>query len=84
MSLKDYNYSATQLLDAVTITCMGKKRNASIGMGLSELVSLYKVGKEFDGDCDGLDALCYHLDKYTCEEAIKALKKVLERFEEKK
>jgi len=82
MSLNDYNYSPTELLDATGITCMGEQRNASIGMGLACLNSLAKTGKEFTGDCDGLDALCYHLNGYACEEAIKSLEKVLKRFKE--
>ena len=76
-------YSPTQLLNAVGITDpMGKPRNASIGMGLDALNRLAKIPNEFDGNCDGLDALCYHLNSYTVIEAIDSLQKVLKRFEE--
>jgi len=83
MSLKDYNYSATQLLDACNIRDRTIKiSNISIGASLEHLNSLGNTGKEFDGGCDGIDALCYQLDKFTCEKAIKTLQKVLKRFED--
>ena len=72
-------YSPIELMDAVWITCRG---NASIGMGLDELNNLGKIGKEFKGELDGLDALCYHLNSETCEAAIETLKRVLDRFGE--
>ena len=76
MSLKDNKYSQIELMEAVSITCMGKKRNASIGMGLDCLNNLVtSTAEEFKYDCDEIDALCYHLDRYTCEEAIKSLQK---------
>ena len=84
MGLKEYDYSQDELLGAVNvpIRMTGDPSGISIGRALEYLKSLSEVGKEFQGDCDGLDALCYHLDKYTCEDAIKVLQAVLKRFEE--
>jgi len=83
MGLKEYNYSPTQLLEATAVRhpILGPME-CSIGMALDTLVYLSEIGKEFDGDCDGIDALCYHLSGSQCSEAIRALRKVLERFEE--
>ena len=84
MSLKHYNYSATELLDAVMVNNLknGKKSDISVGTSLKHLGRLVNTGKEFKGDCDGLDALCYHLDSFTCKETIKSLQKILKRFKE--
>lgn len=56
----------------------------SVGAALERLNSLATIPREFEGDADGIDALCYHLDSGTCEKAIASLKKVLARFEEMK
>ena len=76
------DYSPKQLLDACGIECNGEKRNASIGMGLENLNSLGQIPAEFDGDLDGIDALCYHLDIHTCQKAIKTLERIIKRFNE--
>jgi len=49
-------------------------------MALDTLASLADVPDEFEGKCDGVDALCYHLSACQCTKAIIALQKVLERF----
>jgi len=74
--LENYKYSPTELLNAVKID-----EPYSIGHALERLSSLADVGVEFQGGCDGLDALCYHLDRCTCERTILALKMVLKRFD---
>ena len=56
--------------------------NMSIGMALDALHSISTLGKELDGDHDGLDALCYHLSGNSCEKGIAALQAVLRRFKE--
>ena len=79
-----FDYSATELLEVCRLepheTVGGVP---SVGMGLRRLVSVAEIGQEFQGGCDGIDALCYHLDRYTCEAAIEALHKVLARFANK-
>jgi hypothetical protein len=76
----DYNsgYSPTELMDAVKVSAPHKV--TSIGRGLEALIKLANTEKIFKGDCDGLDALCYHLDSYTVQQAIEALQKVQKRF----
>jgi hypothetical protein len=73
-----------QLLDAVKIIPSNARGcpTVSIGQSLEALNSLAKVPKEFDGDCDGIDALCYHLSGGTCKRAIENLQRVLARFKE--
>ncbi len=80
MSLKDCNYSATELLDAVKVDAPHKF--ATIGRSLGVLIKLSQEDAIYKGDCDGLDALCYHLDGYTVQQSIEALQKVLQRFKE--
>lgn len=81
MSLNDYKYSPDQLLNLASVHCSENQKAVSIGMALDKLSSVSKIGKELDGDCDGLDALCYHLSGPTCEKAIESLQAVLKRFE---
>jgi len=88
MSLKNEKYSPIKLLDLSGIQdYKGETRNASVGMGLDHLHHLVTATVDDvdpENDCDGLDVLAYHLSKYTCEQAIQDLKKVLERFNELK
>ena len=87
MSLKEYNYSATELLDAVDISfriapkMKRGKSGITIGRALEYVTELGVRDKDFQGDCDGIDAMCYHLSKYTIQDAIDTLQKVLKRFE---
>jgi len=86
MSLKDHNYSPTELLDAVKITHFPRFKNReksdiSVGRALDFIGELEDTGKIFQGDLDGIDALCYHLSKHTIQNAIDVLQKVLNRFE---
>lgn len=53
----------------------------SIGRSLERLTTIANIGPEFKGGLDGVDALTYHLSGHICTEAIKALNKVMERFE---
>jgi len=78
MGLLPYNYSPTELMDAIMVDAPHK--TISIGTALDKLIELANTGKIFKGDCDGLDALCYHLDGYTVQDAIEALQKVQKRF----
>jgi len=78
MGLSLFNYSPTELMDAVAIDTPNKV--VSIGTALDKLIELANTETIFKGDCDGLDALCYHLDGYTVEKAIDALQKVQLRF----
>lgn len=83
--LNRYTYSADELMKACKVEIpyyRDEEMGVSIGIALDSLIRLSQVGKEFQGDCDGLDALCYCLDGYTCENAIDALNKVLNRFKE--
>lgn len=81
MGLKKYDYSSSQLLEACAVQHpIQGPSNVSVGMALDTLASLADIPDEFEGDCDGLDALCYHLSACQCEKAIVALQKVLERF----
>ena len=83
-AMKNRTYSPSQLLNANEITVMGIGRKTSIGSGLSSLNDLADTPQEFDGNCDGIDALCYCLDRYTVEKTIDNLKKVLQRWEDMK
>jgi len=76
MDFLNRNYSPAELLDAV----MMEYKAISIGTALDKLIELANTGKIFKGDCDGVDALCYHLDGYTVQAAIEALQKVQKRF----
>ena len=76
MGLLNRNYSPTELMDAIMI----EAKTISIGRALDKLIELANTEKIFKGDCDGLDALCYHLDGYTVQKAIEALQKVQKRF----
>ena len=78
MGLLNRNYSPTELMDAVIIDA--PRTIISIGTALDKLIELANTGNTFKGDCDGLDALCYHLDGYTVQDAIEALQKVQKRF----
>ena len=73
-----YDYSATELLSS----CKVEDTDVSIGRALDRLASVVDVGEEYQGGCDGVDALCYHLDAYTCTRAIEALQRVMARFAE--
>ena len=73
-------YSPTELLNATQVKFQGHKRNASIGMALETMNSLAQTDECFKGEADGIDALCYHLDKFTCEKSIQTLQKIIERF----
>jgi len=85
MSLNNYKYSSNELHDAVRVrNRLGTQTEASIGMALDHLTKLANVPQEFQGDCDGVDALAYHLDEFTCKNSLAALNKVLQRFEELK
>ncbi len=72
------NYSPTELMDAVMVEVPHKV--ISIGGALEALIKLAKEDKIFQGDLDGIDALCYHLDGYIVQKAIEALQKVQKRF----
>ena len=52
----------------------------SVGAALRHLNELAATGKEYSGGCDGLDALCHHLDIHTVQRAIIALDRVSQRF----
>lgn len=82
MGLKSLDRSPMELMDAVQVRRQDtfKLAGVSIGGGLQQMIQLSEVGKEFKGECDGVDALCHHLDGGTCRKAIEALQKVLERF----
>jgi len=56
--------------------------NISIGKSLEKLYSVSTIPDEFDGDHDGLDALCYHLGGNQVNNAIKALNAINNRFRE--
>jgi hypothetical protein len=78
MGLPKFDYSPTELMDAVMIDAPHK--TISIGTALDKLIELANTEKTFKGDCDGLDALCYHLDGITVRKAIEALHKIQLRF----
>ena len=52
----------------------------SIGTCLKRLNSVASIGNELEGDHDGLDALCYHLDGATTLKAKQSLENILKRF----
>jgi hypothetical protein len=82
MGLNDYDYSPTELLDMTAVVHpLNGPQQVSIGMALDTLANVADIGKEFQGDCDGIDVLCYHLSGSQCKKGIEALQKVLERFE---
>jgi hypothetical protein len=54
--------------------------NVSIGASLEKLNSVASIPDEFDGGCDGLDALCYHLGGHDVEQAIISCQKIMARF----
>ena len=82
MGLNQYDYSPTELLDMTSVVHpLNGPQQVSIGMALDTLASVADIGKEFQGDCDGIDVLCYHLSGDQCHKGIAALQKVLERFE---
>jgi hypothetical protein len=83
MGLKNPERSPMELMDAVEVRRQDnfKLAGVSMGGGLRQMIQLSEVGKEFKGDCDGVDALCHHLNGDTCRRAIEALQKVLERFQ---
>jgi len=80
MGLKKFDYSATELLSAVTIDPQTGRNYVSFGQALKQLADLVELGDEYQGDCTGLDALVYHLDGYTVDRAIKALERVRDHF----
>ena len=82
---KGKNYSPSELLRACKVEDRDNLiTDVSIGMALDRLISLGSIGPEFQGNCDGIDALCYHLDGITVKDAMKILQKILERVEEYK
>lgn len=79
MNWKDY--SPTELLSMSRVDPRVDGGDVSIGMALDHLVRVSTLpGTEFQGGNDGIDALCYHLNGGTCQRAIDALNKVLQRF----
>ncbi len=74
------DYSPTELLGMSRVPPSREDGPVSIGMALAYLSSVSKIGDEFQGGCDGLDALCYHLGLGTVDNAIEALQKVKQRF----
>lgn len=80
MGLNEYDYSSDELLGAATVTPYPSNNKISMAKALNDISELAETDSIFKGDCDGLDALCYHLDGYTVDKAIRSLKKVKERF----
>lgn len=85
MSLDNYDYSATELLELTRVPHpfphlpSDAPRHVSVGMALDHIAELGKV-TDLKGDCDGIDALCYHLCKSDVDNAIDVLQKVINRF----
>jgi len=73
--------SPQELIDLIT-KAIQELHSVSIGMALDHLFSVSNIGKEFQGDADGIDALCYHLSGFQCSKAIVALSAVQQRFQD--
>jgi hypothetical protein len=76
MGLKDCHYSTNELLEAVTIP--DHLYEKTIGIALRRMIDLSDIGPQFYGNCNGLDALAYHLDVNTIDKAINTLERVKE------
>ena len=50
-----------------------------IARSLHALAGIADLGKE-DGEYDGIDALCYHMNIHDCRTAMSALERVISRF----
>lgn len=78
----DYSSSELMALVQVPPTRAVAGPQVSIGTALHHLDVIADIPDECQGGCDGLDALCYHLDETTVRKAISALHAVLDRFKE--